>query len=687
MLMNRRLSRLVALVAMLAACGDDGAAPLPEESSSTGTTDPSGPTMPTTSSAETTADTTGGGVVEPAPNVDWPHVACDPLVPSFCPLPFPSNVYSVVDDATATGRRVQLEADAMPQDYYGGKPEADAWNHADGFTPGTALLAHFPGLLPEGLVGFPDSITIERSLEADCPSVVLDAASGERIPHWVELDMNGDDDETRLLIIHPAIRLDDEKRYIVSLSGLLDGSGVPLAATDGFAALRDLVASNESSIEERRPLYADIFMKLEAAGVARADVQLAWDFTTASRDNQVGWMLHMRDEALEIVGEQGPEYTITTVDTDYEPDTIAFRIFGEMTVPMYLDQPEPGARILFGEDGLPEPDGTAEFSFEVLIPQSALLAPAGIVQYGHGLLGGKEQIESEHFRLFMNDYNYIMFGVDFIGMAADDELDIGALIATGEFHRFAAVVDRQHQGMLNSLLAMRMMKGTFAADPDYGMYIDPEQAFYHGISQGGIFGVTYMALSTDVERGALGVPGMPYNLLLSRSVDFEQFFEIIRATWQDPRQQVFLLALADMLWERTEPAGYAPYVLENRLPNTPEHRVFMNAAIGDHQVTTLGAAIIARTMGAQHVDSGIRDIFGLEKVDAPHDGSGLVEYDFGLPPDPIGNLPQEACEDPHGKIRRLPEFQQQLDAFYRTGIIENFCDGGVCSFPDMSGCK
>ena len=241
--------------------------------------------------------------------------------------------------------------------------------------------------------------------------------------------------------------------------------------------------------------------------------------------------------------------------------------------------------------------------------------------------------------------------------------------------------------MLNSLLAMRMMKTSFAADPDYGMYIDPEQSFYHGISQGGIFGVTYMALTTDVERGALGVPGMPYNLLLSRSVDFEQFFEIIRATWQDPRQQVFLLALADMLWERTEPAGYAPYVLENRLPNTPEHRVFMNAAIGDHQVTTLGAAIIARTMGAQHVDSGIRDIFGLEKVDAPHDGSGLVEYDFGLPPDPIGNLPQDACEDPHGKIRKLPEFQQQLDAFYRTGMIENFCDGGVCSFPDMSGCK
>lgn len=692
---SRRVRRLTAVFAtavfaVLGACADDAGSMTPADSSSSGAE----PTVSGTISASGSsgADTTGtesGGVAEPDPEVDWPHVGCDPLVPSFCPLPFPSNVYSVADAATATGRRVQLDDEAMPVDYYGGAPEADAWNHADGFTPGLAMLAHFPGLTVAGLTAFPNSVTIERSLEADCPSVVLDAESGERIPHWVELDMNGTDDEQRMLIIHPAIRLADDRRYIVSLSGLLDDGGAPLPATPAFAALRDRVASDEPSIEARRPLYADIFARLETAGVARADVQLAWDFTTASRDNQTGWLLHMRDEALAAVGDGGPEYTITSVETDYEPDTIAYRIYGEMTVPMYLDKPGPGAALLFGDDGLPEPDAdapTAMFEFEVLIPQSAMIEPAGIIQYGHGLLGEKEQIESEHFRTFMNEYNYAMFGVDFIGMASDDALDIGGLIAAGEFHRFARTVDRQHQGMLNSLLAMRLMKTGFAADPEYGGFIDPERAYYHGISQGGIFGATYMALTTDVERGVLGVPGMPYNLLLSRSVDFEQFFEIIRATWHDARQQTFVLALADMLWERTEPAGYAPYVLNDRLPGTPEHTVLINAAKGDHQVTTLGAAIMARTMGMVHVDTGVRDIFGLETVTAPHDGSGMVEYDFGLPDDPIENLPQSQCEDPHGKLRKLVEFQQQLDAFYRTGIIENFCTDGVCSFPDMSGC-
>jgi hypothetical protein len=63
-----------------------------------------------------------------------------------------------------------------------------------------------------------------------------------------------------------------------------------------------------------------------------------------------------------------------------------------------------------------------------------------------------------------------------------------------------------------------------------------------------------------------------------------------------------------------------------------------------------------------------------------------VEYDFGLPPDPVENLPQRECEDPHGKLRKLDEARQQLDRFLRTGVIDNFCGGGVCSFADMSGC-
>ena len=68
-------------------------------------------------------------------------------------------------------------------------------------------------------------------------------------------------------------------------------------------------------------------------------------------------------------------------------------------------------------------------------------------------------------------------------------------------------------------------------------------------------------------------------------------------------------------------------------------------------------------------------------------GSAYVEYDFGLPEDPLCNLPQRECDDPHGKLRGLPAARQQIDTFLRTGVIDNYCDGGVCSFPTLSGCS
>ena len=49
-----------------------------------------------------------------------------------------------------------------------------------------------------------------------------------------------------------------------------------------------------------------------------------------------------------------------------------------------------------------------------------------------------------------------------------------------------------------------------------------------GDSQGGIFGGTFMALSQDVERGAVDVYGQPYNLLLNRSVDFDPYLALLR---------------------------------------------------------------------------------------------------------------------------------------------------------------
>mgnify|MGYP001788184685 CR=1 FL=1 len=634
-----------------------------------------------TSEPTSGGSSTGGPPTEPPPAAEWPTLDCDPLVPSYCGFPFPSNVFTRADETSATGRRLALSDALVPDGKKNMSGTPDVWNRADGFSAGLALMAHFPGATIEGL---PGPLTIDRSLAADSPTVIIDAGTGERVPHFAELDMSQDDDTRRAFMIRPVVRLKDATRYIVAIRGVVgaNGTGDPIDPSPVFKALRDIEAmTEEPSVEARRPLYADIFERLDRAGVGRGDLQLAWDFTTATREHNTAGMLKMRDEALEIVGPDGPKYTIVKTTMDPSPD-VGMVVEGMMTVPSYLDKPGPGAHLILGEDGLPQQNGTADFKFTVVVPNSAFITAGPPLQYGHGLLGsGGEEIQYDYRVKFANTYNYVLFAVDWIGMAKDDYAHIGSLVDQGRLNDFITVVDRGQQGVLNALLAMRMVSGGLAKDPllqyKNGPMIKADERYYHGNSQGGIFGSTYMALTTDVQRGMLGVPGMPYSLLLNRSKDFvDPFFILLKNAFPDPIDLQMVLGLYQMLWDRTEPVGYTPYIRENMLPGTPAHEVLMPVAIGDHQVSTLGAHIMARTIGGVvNIAPTNRTIFGIDEVPGPYVGSAMIEYSFGLAPEPTTNIPPTDGEDPHGKVRKLGVAEKSLDQFLRTGTIESFCDG------------
>jgi hypothetical protein len=92
-------------------------------------------------------------------------------------------------------------------------------------------------------------------------------------------------------------------------------------------------------------------------------------------------------------------------------------------------------------------------------------------------------------------------------------------------------------------------------------------------------------------------------------------------------------------------------------------------------VTTLGAHVMARAVGAKNMLPNPRSIFGIEETNAPYEGSAMVEYDFGLPPEPITNVPMREGSDPHGQVKNVPASGQQVDTFLRTGVVQWFCDG------------
>ena len=604
---------------------------------------------------------------------------CDPLTPTQCGYPFPSSVYLADDAATPTGKHVVFGETTLPSYSGGAHVDRTIWSDSDGFSPGQPALFYFPGATVTGL---PTQDTIESSLGPDSATVMIDAETGERVAHFSERDesLGSEQPEDRTMLIRPVVRLKDKTRYIVAVRKVVDASGKLLAPTPAFQALRDGADSCDVSVTRRRDLYKDIFARLEKAGIKKDDLQLAWDYSTASRENNTSRFLHMRDDALAIVGAQGPEYTITKVE-DNPNAHIYKRITALMKVPLYLDKPTPGGKFILDDKGLPKQNGFAEYEVLIHVPNSALKgAPAALLQNGHGLLGSKHEGEGGYLAEIADKWNYVAFSVDFIGMAHDDVTIVTDSIVS-DIGGFKGAVERQHQGLLNSLLAMRMMMGRFVNEPLLQLngksMIDPAHRYYRGDSQGGIFGTSYMAVSTDVTRGLLGEPGAPYSLLLNRSVDFGFYFTLLKSAYQTGRNIQLLLGLIQMTWDRTEPDGYMPYINENMLPGTPQHQVLIDVGIGDFQVTPLGAHIIARAVKAKNLKPVNRTIWGIPDTDGPFMGSGLVEYSFGLPEAPKENVPNTGGndDDPHDKVRSLPEAIDQEDEFFRTGVIKAYCQG------------
>ncbi|MFK8003770.1 MAG: hypothetical protein AB8H86_29680 [Polyangiales bacterium] len=621
----------------------------------------------------------GGPDAGPPP--DELRADCEPLVPEYCSLPFPSDYWLAEDATTLTGHRLAVGPTSIPRSGRGISTYIDPApiNERDGFSLNATLLAYLPGATATGL---PSPLEIADSLLETSPTVIIRADNGERVAHWSEIDEAVvDPTSDKAFLIRSAAPFEPSTRYIVALRNVVDAEGNTLPASPTFASLRDDTPSEVPSVETRRAHFEELFTTLDEAGVEREDLQLAWDFTTGSVENDTSWLLSVRDQALEAVGSDGPAFEIESVVdfTTEENANIRRRIEGQMIVPLFLTEPGPGALINFDDDGVPEQNGTARYPFIVNIPHSATAAePAPPIVYGHGQLGSREESNTRFLAEAANTNNFIIIGIDWIGFASDDIPFVAGTLSSGELSRFRAVPERQIQGIVNFMLAIRMMRGGFSLDDSAsfgeGSVIKTDESYYIGASQGGIFGGTLMSVFTDVTRGVLAVPGQPYQLLLSRSVNFDTYSPLLRTTIADGPAVQIALGYVQLLWDRSEPGSYTSHIQQDLLPNTPAHHVLMLASVGDQQVTTLGAHTMARAIGASLLGPAVRPVWGLEEVSAPFEGSALLEFDYGNT-EPVENIPPREGDDPHNALNDRPDALNAAASFLRTGIALNPCDG------------
>ena len=91
------------------------------------------------------ADTSGTGRAHSGPRATATH-KCDRLDPSLCLLPWPNDFFTRSDPSTATGRRLNVSPQATPQNAAGTPIDPTDWNRLDGFSPGSPIVTHVPGM-------------------------------------------------------------------------------------------------------------------------------------------------------------------------------------------------------------------------------------------------------------------------------------------------------------------------------------------------------------------------------------------------------------------------------------------------------------------------------------------------------------------------------------------------------------
>ncbi|MEU0155134.1 hypothetical protein [Micromonospora fulviviridis] len=638
------------------------------------------------------------------------HGACDPIDPTACLLPFPNDYFTVPDPVSPTGRRVQITAASMPANIRGVPIDPTEWNRQDGYSPGTPILVHVPGL-DATATGIAPVTDIGRSLAPDAPIVLLNTATGQRTPYWAELDAHAAGQADRqLLIIRPAVALAEGTRYVVGLRGLRDRKGALIPAPATFQTYVNGAGANPR--DPRTPQIKRILANLTTAHVKRHDLYLAWDFAVASRQGLTGRMLAIRDDAFATLGAATPSFAVTQV-VNYPPEQdprIARQVSGTIAVPSYLTgNGGPGSRLHYGPgdgdgkahtpDTLPTPSGaTLQADFVCNIPRSASAAdPAHLSLYGHGLLGRPTEINAANVKTMSASHNFTFCATSWIGMAnADVPYVAGAFT---DLSAFPAVADRLQQSFLNFLFLGRAMihPDGFAADPafkdaDGRPLIDgPGGLHYDGNSQGGINGGALTAVAQDWTRSVLGVPAMNYSTLLQRSLDFAPFQTVMDQFYPDKVDQQLIFALLQMLWDRSEANGYAQHMTDKPLPGTPTHQVLMHVAFGDHQVSPAAAEVEARTIGARlHTPAladgwslDVKPYWGIAPITAyPYTGSAIVIWNSGAAAaPPPTNLPPAGAEygdDPHEFPRAQPAAQEQKATFLLTGNIVDVCAGAPC---------
>jgi len=579
----------------------------------------------------------------------------DPRVTAHPMYPWPSDYWLVEDDATLTGRSLQLDDAFMPEDF-----PASLMNGNDGFTRAPAILAVLDGGLDPATL--PDVAT---TATADSPVLLLRASDWSPTPALVELDANTDNPTEQALIIRPQVTLDPSEAYVVLLTdGLATQDGDTHTPNEAFRALRDGVETDNDAVEAMREDAALVNEAIDALGLADESVVLGWSFHTRSEAQVVDPLLAMHDAAM------AADLGVWTQLEDTQDGDNRF-IKGSFTAPDFLGD---GDVISIGGDGAPVQVGEREVEFVMTIPDT-VDGPRPLILFGHGFFSDSEEITWSSLQHSLVPWGFSAAATDFMGFTEDDLIEtLGAV--SGDLSGLQTIIDKQRQSHIHFTLLARLAREQLAAE----LPIDAERVRYLGISNGGTQGAVILAASPALDHGALVVPGGGWAHMMQRAVQWTTMGAAFAAKYDDPPELQLLFSLIQQVFDPVDALNYARGLHLDPFEGRAANAVTMHMAVGDAQVSNMVTGWVARSAGIPMITPSTWTDYDLETITAPEPGSAdigaaLYIYDEGYPPLPEGNVAPTEDNGAHESIRYLEAYTAQVGAFLEDGTIVQVCDG------------
>ncbi len=559
------------------------------------------------------------------PDFDF-NVESTPMV-----VPYPNNAYTVEDETTLTGMRVQIGGNVAEP--FGQLARiglaaflVDAMNTMNGFS--TAADLYIP------LSVEPDAETIPDEIDpAATDGVVLMVAdensthNGEFAPFTLEWKNNA-------FFIRPYLPLRENTRYVLAATTALRPAD-EACYRPSVSMLRVISDYREQKASSDSDIYFAGFEALEAAGIALEEILSISVFNTlwATKD-----LDDVRKELDRLAEENDPEIIGWEFEADSNDDLEGY-MTARLVTPVFK-----GDNGTWDRDGEGNLEVQAWHNIEFLLSLPAADAsgdgqPFPIILYGHGVGDSKESLKTLASRFAQDGYAFL--GIDFPchGPRAPIPYDpTTSVLCYFDFFNPLTFRDNLRETISNLMWLARAAKKMDGLDliPDGGDEtpdFDTDHLNFLGISVGAINGGTLTALEENVEAYILSSAGAK---LSGIAIEGNYLSELVTiAELIDPL--IPGLNVEDLVWmiggmyqhvlDAGDPFNYLPHTIQDPLVDGYIPDVLQQCPAEDFMLGGIAGDYAARAAGWPQLEPYVRDVGWVRHETCPYEGSGLFQFD------------------------------------------------------------